>query len=221
MIHAAEGTDARAAREVRDLAAAGLLAPNTVLVHAVGLGPSDVAAVRAAGAAVVWCPESNRHLYGATTPVARLRREGVRMGLGSDSPLSGVRDPLSNLAAARAEGVLDDAALLRLATRETALLFGLPSGGVAPGEPADLVAVDEVARFLAGDRRSVRLVVAAGRPLYGSAEIMDALGVASTPLVVDGAERRVEISLGKRLRRVRRTHPQIAAAAWLADVFAP
>jgi cytosine/adenosine deaminase-related metal-dependent hydrolase len=221
MIHAGEGTDARARGEIRALANAGLLAPNTVLVHAVGLGPSDVAAVRDAGAAVVWCPESNRHLYGATAPAALLRREGVRIGLGSDSPLSGVRDPLSNLAAARAEGVLDDAALLHLATRETAFLFGLPSGGVAPGEAADLVAVDEVARFLAGDRRSIRLVVAAGRPLYGSPEIMGPLGVASTPLVVDGMERRVEIGLGKRLRRLRRTHPQIAAAAWLADVFAP
>jgi cytosine/adenosine deaminase-related metal-dependent hydrolase len=221
MIHAAEGTDDRARGEVGALASAGLLRPSTVLVHAIGLTPRDVEAVAACGAAVVWCPESNLHLYGATSPVAALRAAGVRLALGSDSPLSGVRDALSNLAVAGRDAVLDEAALLRLATRDTAAVFGLPAGSFVPGGHADFVAVDDPARFLAGDRRSVRLAVVAGRPLYGSPDLLDGLGVRAAPLVVEGEERRLETGLATRLRRLRRAHPQLGAAAWLAGVFAP
>jgi hypothetical protein len=221
MIHAAEGTDERARGEVGILATTGLLRPNTVLVHAIGLAPRDVEVLAASGAAVVWCPESNRHLYGATTPVTALRSAGVRLALGSDSPVSGVRDALLNLAAAAREALLDGAALLRLATRDTAAVFGLPAASFVPGAHADFVAVDDLSRFLAGDRRSVLLVVIAGRPLYGSADLLDALGLHAAPLVVEGAERQLEASLAARLRQLRHAYPQLSAAAWLDTVFTP
>jgi cytosine/adenosine deaminase-related metal-dependent hydrolase len=221
MIHAAEGTDARAQGEVAALAAAGLLRPNSVLVHAVGLGRADVEAIGASGAAVVWCPESNRHLYGATSPVAALRAVGVRLALGSDSPLSGVRDALSNLAAARHERALDDPDLLRLATRETAAVFGLPAGQFVLDAPADFVAVDDLERLLTGDRRAVQLAVVAGRPLYGDPRLLGALGVPSGSIVVEGEPRRLESGLAARFGRLRRAHPQLDEVPWLASVFVP
>ena len=75
-------------------------------VAVVGAGPSGLyaaAALAASHACVVWCPESERRLYGATTPVAILQAAGVRVGLGSDGTASGGRDYLSGLAAARRE----------------------------------------------------------------------------------------------------------------------
>lgn len=218
MLHAAEGRDARAAGEIEALETAGLLDARTVLVHAVAASSRDAQALARARATVVWCPESNRHLYGATAPVAALDAAGVRLALGSDSPLSGVRDALSNLAAARREGAFDDARLLRLATHDTAAVFGLPVGGVEPGAPADLLVVDDVTRLLAGDRRALRLVVVAGRPLYGAPELMDALPVATRALSIDGAARRLDAGLARVLAKLLRAHPALAQVAWLADV---
>jgi cytosine/adenosine deaminase-related metal-dependent hydrolase len=218
MLHAAEGTDTRAAAEIAALAAAGLLRPNTVLVHAVAASDEDAAALASSGAAVVWCPESNRHLYGATAPVARLRAAGVRLALGSDSSLSGVRDALSNLAAARRAGLFDDAALLRLATRDTAAVFGLPVGGFEPGAPADFVVVDDVERLLRGDRRAVQLVIVAGRARYGVPELMEALDASARRLTVDGDERSLDAGLATLLEHLLAAHPMLAHVPWLAGV---
>ncbi len=220
MIHVAEGCDARCAAEVAGLEQAGLLDRRTLLVHALGLAPADVGRIARAGAGVVWCPESNAALYGARAPVTALRAAGVRLGLGSDSPVSGVRDALSNLAAARAAGPFDDEALLRLAGRETAELLGLPLGGFEPGCPADLLLVDGLERLLAGDRRAVRLVVVAGRALYGEPGLMRQLAPGTLGLRVDGQPRALEGALGRLVLPLLRRLPAPPRAAWLEGLEA-
>ncbi len=218
MVHAAEGRDARAAGEIAALGRAGLLRRNSVLVHALGATPADVVAVARAGAAVVWCPASNRHLYGAGAPIAALRAAGVRLALGSDSPLSGVRDALSNLAVAREANVYGDAELVRLATSATADVFGLATGGFDAGDPADYVAIDDVTRLLRGDRRAVQLVIVGGCPLYGVPELMNAVPLATRELRVDGEARRLEAGLATLLARLLAKHPALAEVEWLRDV---
>ncbi len=218
LLHAAEGTDARAAAEIGALHAAGVLDRDTLLAHALGATPADIERLRASDTAVAWCPESNRRLYAAAAPEAALRDAGVRLGLGSDSPLSGVRDALSNLAAARRERVFDDLALLRLATLDSARVCRLPVGGFAPGDPADFVVVDDLERLLAGDRRALRLVLVAGRVLYGAKELTDAAGVATRALQVAGEPRALSADLATLLARLLRAHPALREAAWLQDV---
>src|SRR3546814_12407871 len=66
IIHLAEGTDAVARAELARLEAIGCLAPNSVLVHAVGLRKPDVERVIERNAAVVWSPASNHALLGRT-----------------------------------------------------------------------------------------------------------------------------------------------------------
>jgi cytosine/adenosine deaminase-related metal-dependent hydrolase len=218
MLHAAEGRDARSAGEIEGLRRAGLLSANTVVVHGVATSAGDIDALARAGSALTWCPESNRQLYGATAPVAALRAAGVRLALGSDSPLSGVRDALSNLAVARRENVLADDALLRLATHDTAAVFGLPVGGTEPDAPADFVVVDDLDRLLAGDRRAIQLVIVAGRPVYGASRLMDALPIATRALTLDGPSRRLDAALGVILANLLARHPGLAQVLWLAAV---
>ena len=67
-LHLAEGADARAAGEVDELAERGLLGPDLIAVHGVGMDEAAVARFRASGAALVWCPTSNRFLFGRTAP---------------------------------------------------------------------------------------------------------------------------------------------------------
>jgi cytosine/adenosine deaminase-related metal-dependent hydrolase len=215
MIHVGEGTDERCRGEVSALAEANVLRQNTVLIHAITLAEGDASRIAAAKACVVWCPQANRHLYGATADVAALRAAGVRIGLGSDSPVSGVRDALSNLAAARAERVLTDDELVALATSGSAEVARLAGGRLEAGQPADLVAVDSMEAWLDGDRRALALVMVGGRPLYGDPVLLDALAVRWTKVTVDGAARGLETEMARRALTLVRTHPRIAAAGWV------
>lgn len=217
-VHVAEGTDERSRSELDALVRENVLRQNTVMIHAIALPAERMAAVAQARASVVWCPESNRRLYGATADVAALRAAGVRVGLGSDSPASGVRDALSNLAAARAEGVWPDADLLALATIASAEVARLPAGGVHPGAVADLIAVEATERLLAGERTAVSLVVVAGRPRYGLVALMAPLDPASLPLSVEGEPRRLEPEAGRRARALWRAHAAVRHTAWAAGL---
>src|SRR5690606_40082575 len=95
--------------------------------------------LRAAGAAVVWCPTSNAFLYGRTAP-PELLAEGVDVLLGSDSLLTGDGTLLDELRAARALGLLDDARLAAAVGETAARRLGLAPPPLAPGPAADLVA---------------------------------------------------------------------------------
>ena len=215
LIHAGEGTDERCREEVRALLDANVLRQNSVLIHAITLDEGDPQRIAAAKACVVWCPESNRRLYGATADVAALRAAGVRIGLGSDSPMSGARDPLSNLAAARGERMVTDAELVEMATSGSAEVARLPGGRMEPGQPADLVAVDSLDAWLEGDRRALALVVAAGKPLYGEPALLDALGVRWRSVTVDGAARGLEVELARRAAGLVRAHAALADVEWM------
>lgn len=217
-VHVAEGTDERSRSELDALVRENVLRQNTVMIHAIALPAERMAAVAQARASVVWCPESNRRLYGATADVAALRAAGVRVGLGSDSPASGVRDALSNLAAARAEGVWPDADLLALATIASAEVARLPAGGVHPGAVADLIAVEATERLLAGERTAVSLVVVVGRPRYGLVALMAPLDPASLPLSVEGEPRRLEPEAGRRAGALWRAHAAVRHTAWAAGL---
>lgn len=194
MIHLAEGTDAVARAELAQLDRLGCLAPNTVLIHGVGLGARGTEAVIARGAAVVWCPASNLALLGRTLDPRRLYAAG-RLALGSDSRLSGSRDLLEELCVAALIGGLGPADLLTLATSRAAEVLRLPGRGrLAAGLPADLVIVadagGEPANSLVGrERADLRAVVRDGRPCIADPDFADwfeAAGVETVPVTLDG-----------------------------------
>ncbi len=186
VVRAAEGSDPGLRAEIEALAAANVLRQNTVIVHGTALAPEDGARLSAARASLAWCPESDRRLYGTTAPVAALRAAGVAVGLGSDAPGAGARDALSNLGAARREGAFDDETLLRLATRGSGAVARLPVGGFEEGAVADLLAVRDPGRLLAGDRRAIALLVVRGRAVFGETALVEAAGARVLPLGVDG-----------------------------------
>ena len=218
VVRAVEGGDPALRAELDALAAANVLRQNTVIVHGTGLAPADGARLAAARAAIAWCPESDRRLYGTTAPVAALRAAGVMVGLGSDAPGAGARDALSNLAAARREGAFDDHALLRLATRESAAVARLPVGGFEVGAPADLLAVADPRHLLEGDRRAIALLLVRGRAVFGEPALVDAAAETSRPLSVEGEPRALVEPLARRLGTILRLHPGARGASWLSGL---
>jgi formimidoylglutamate deiminase len=178
------------------LARAGALGPRTTLVHAIHLEEGDAEAMAAAGAIACACPLTERNLGDGVVPADRLRAAGVRLALGVDSHaeadlLAEARALELHLRLVRGErNVLDDPpgsagrALLEAATAGGMASLGLPGGRLAPGEPADFVAVDLDHPSIAGaapdalldacvfglSPAAVRRVFVAGEPIVEGGE---------------------------------------------------
>jgi hypothetical protein len=194
LIHLAEGTDATAQAELAQLDQMGCLAANSVLIHGVGMREQDIDRVIARGAAVVWCPASNRNLLGRSLDPRRLCAAG-RLALGSDSRLSGARDLLDEMSGIAARGELSPDQLLGLVTSQAARILRLSSNGsLAPGMPADLVIVedrggDERCGLVGIERSQIRAVVRHGVPRIADpdfAEWFEVAGMETVPVTLDG-----------------------------------
>jgi 5-methylthioadenosine/S-adenosylhomocysteine deaminase len=174
--HGAPDPDARRS-PVSWLERHGVLGPDTLVIHAVQLDPTDLALLARLAVGVAHCPLSNaRHRHG-TAPLAALLRAGIRVGVGTDSVMSvGLLDLFREMRAARSLAGLTAAEALALGTLEAARLVGLEGtvGRVAPGAWGDLIAVDlpsppagdPIEGVLAQSPQQVRLTLAGGRVVY-------------------------------------------------------
>jgi cytosine/adenosine deaminase-related metal-dependent hydrolase len=201
IIHAAEGVDEEAQEEFWRLERLGCLRPNTLIVHGVALGPAERQRLVAASAALIWCPSSNCHLFGATAMVAELAAAG-RVALGTDSRLTGSRDLLTELHHASSHAPLGSESLQALVTRDAARLLHLPDCGViAPGARADLVVLAGGMTLERARRADLRLVMVAGAALYGDPDLTQDLGPADHwhGVVVDGRTKALAGRIAQRL----------------------
>ena len=128
------------------LDAEGLLGPATTAVHATHLTGPDIATLGATGTGVCLCPTTERDLADGIGPARALHDAGSRLSLGSDS--CAVVDPFEEARGLEMHerlvsghrGRFRPGELLAALTGHAAL--GDPDGGrLAPGAPADLVAV--------------------------------------------------------------------------------
>ncbi|MFQ5407494.1 MAG: amidohydrolase family protein [Anaerolineales bacterium] len=199
IIHAAEGTDDRAAAEIPRLRELGLVQPNSVIVHGVGVLPAD----RARVSGLVWCPASNDFLFGATAAI----RDFPRVALGSDSTLSGSRDLLDELRCAQTTGLATDEELLAMVTGNAARLMQLHgTGRIEVGARADFMVLasggaDPASALLSATRADVQLVVVGGEARLADSRFAHLLR-APGRLCVDSAPRFVPGWICRRLRRL-------------------
>jgi cytosine/adenosine deaminase-related metal-dependent hydrolase len=198
IIHLAEGLDPETAQEMDVLLAAGALGRNTLIVHGIGLRPSDVQAMASAGASLCWCPGSNLYLYGQTADLAFLTHAGINITLGTDSSLSGELNLLEELRTARRH-LADRSGQLLLEGRSTeqwlveavttraayALMRQDRCGRIAPGYRADLLILpdrgqDPYATLIEARMTDIALLCRAGVPVYGD-PCFESLFQAHTP----------------------------------------
>ena len=201
-IHLAEGTTREMAQEVRDLDSRGLVNEGLLAVHAVGVDADGIERLRAAGAAVVWCPSSNEFLYGRTVP-PELLDSGVGILLGSDSLLTGIGTLLDELRVARRSGLVDDATLLDAVGVTAAARLALPRPTLLRGAPADLVHLRRP--VLGSTAADVALVVVGGVPRLGDPqfqELFERCGVATERLEVGRGVKLVSAPLGRVAERI-------------------
>ncbi len=131
----------------------GLISPELIAVHMTQLEAAEIDRLAETGVSVTHCPESNLKLASGFCPVARLRKAGINVALGTDGAASNNDLDLfgeMRTAALLAKGVAGDATAipaaeaLRMATLGGALALGMGEriGSLEVGKQADLVAVD-------------------------------------------------------------------------------
>ena len=223
MVHLAEGIDDEARDELARLDALGCLAKNTLLIHGVAIDDEANRRVTATGAGVVWCPSSNDFLFRRTAPVRAWLDAGpdrrVSVALGTDSRLTGTRDLLDELRAARAAVRVEAQELLTMVTTSAARLLRLPGAtGLTVGAPADLIVIPsgnaDPAEALLDTRRSdVVLVAVGGVPVTGAptlSTVFSARRVATRRIRLDGVERLADARLATAIARCPIAEPGVA-----------
>jgi len=130
----------------------GLLGPEVVAAHATYLSDAEAELLGRRGTAVAHCPSSNAKLEGRVAPIARMRRAGAVVGLGTDAACCNNGMDLfeeMKIAGLLSKVAADDPAafpaidLLRAATSEAARALGIEHlvGSLEPGKRADVIAV--------------------------------------------------------------------------------
>lgn len=127
---------------------AGALGPDTTAVHAVHLTPEDIAILGSTRTGICLCPSTEQDLGDGIAPGALLHAAGARLSVGSDQHvrtdlLAEARSvELHERLAGGSRGAFTPAELVDLLTTGGHARLGDPTGGrLAPGAPADLVAV--------------------------------------------------------------------------------
>lgn len=187
--HISEGINLAARNEFLCTSAPGdfdVIAPQTSIVHAVGLTADDVGTIRKDSAKVIWSPRSNVSLYGNTASVTLLDALGVPIALGTDWMPSGSMNILRELRCADElnaiyfNGHFTDADLWKMVTTNAALAVG-GEGGLGMLKPAYIA---DISIFNGKDRKDHRAVVGAGvedvvlvmrggEVLYGDEELLN------------------------------------------------
>jgi 5-methylthioadenosine/S-adenosylhomocysteine deaminase len=130
----------------------GLVNERLIAVHMTQLHEAEIALCAERGVAIAHCPQSNLKLASGFSPIEKLRRAGVNIGIGTDGCASNndldMFDEMRH-AALLAKAVADDAtaldaaSALRAATLGGARAIGLGEriGSIEPGKEADLICV--------------------------------------------------------------------------------
>jgi cytosine/adenosine deaminase-related metal-dependent hydrolase len=209
--HIGEGIDEHARSEWDLMKGFGLNVPELVMIHAAAFTRTEFEETAAAGASVVWSPLSNLLLYGATADIPTALDAGVLVSLGADWAPSGSANLLGELKVADRVnkalwgGKITDEQLVQMATINGAIAYGLGKelGSIEAGKYADLLVVRKRS-YISGYRtlidsrpEDVLLVTVAGEALFGTQELMDAMGKQGDYEVVDacGQPRALDVTV--------------------------
>lgn len=176
VIHIGEGTNANAHTEVRQLIKWNLLRRKLIGIHGIAMNEKNARAFEA----LVWCPDSNFFLIGATARIDQLKKN-TTIVFGTDSTLSASWSIWEQLRIARRTGLLTDEELFQAVTATPASLWKLGNTGKwEDGMQADLVVAKQKNKqffnaFYDIDTEDILLVMKKGKIILFDASLRDQL----------------------------------------------
>jgi len=218
--HIAEGSDKETIKDLETLEKAGGLGDHSVLIHGIAFSEADIRRIKAAGATVVWCGDSNMFMFDRTANIRYMLSQGVNVTIGTDSPMSGGLNMLHEMRFDRDlypklfnGDKIADKQIVEMVTSNPAKAFRLyDNGSIEKGKLADLVVFDRTKddpydSIVSSDIRNVRLIVIEGIPVYGDetySEIFEAQEVDVQHVTIAGQKRLIIGDLLGLLDRINR-----------------
>lgn len=217
--HIAEGFDNETIQDITTLDRQGGLGEHSVLIHGIAFSEKDMDLIKKKKASVVWCGDSNIFMFNKTTNIKMLLDKGINVCIGTDSPMSGGENILSEIKFDRKlykkmYGLeLPDETIYRMVTVNCARAFRLHDhGAIKTGNIADFVVVKDrggsfINSVVSSDLKDIMLVVINGMPAYGDIEyagLFDSLKIQYQEIVLGGREKIIIGDLQGLLRRISR-----------------
>lgn len=169
ILHACEGTDELARKEIFELDRLGILDQRTVIVHGLGLDDAGIELMCDRQASLVICPSSNCFLFERLPDYSRLQKI-EKLAIGNDSPLTALGDLLDEIRFAIDHGGVSQDSAYTMVTESPATLLHLQDGEgtLRISAMANLIAVadtseDPAARLGSLTWKDVEFVMVAGR----------------------------------------------------------
>jgi hypothetical protein len=195
-VHACEGTDELARRELADLDGLGMLNAKTVIVHGLALDEPGITLLEQRQASLILCLSSNQFLYGRLPDMKHLSAV-KNVALGNDSPITAAGDLLDEVRFATEHASIPTDKAYRMITDLPAAILRLSNGEghIRESGCADLLAVRDDGdpphkRLLTLSWRDVEFVMIAGKVQLASEEVWRLLPPTAKqgmdPLWIDG-----------------------------------
>ncbi|MFL6303403.1 MAG: amidohydrolase family protein [Candidatus Sulfotelmatobacter sp.] len=199
IVHACEGVDEQARKELWELDQIGLLDARAVLVHCLAIDDEGIRLMRDRNASLVVCPSSNHFLFGKV-PRKCLFEEIDSVAIGNDSPLTAEGDLLDEIRFAIDICAVSPESAYRMVTEAPAKILQLENidGCITESGAADLIAIrdtgeDAADRLQSLSMHDVEFVVIGGRVQLASEAVMERLPLSAKPglepLSIDGTMR--------------------------------
>jgi 5-methylthioadenosine/S-adenosylhomocysteine deaminase len=193
-----------------------------VIIHGTALSDDQLERVSAAKAKLVWSPQSNLRLYGATTHIKPALELAIPLGIGADWLPSGSLSTLAELKVARhqlaAQGArADPRMLVGAVTWNGARIAGLEGklGDLRPGMAADVVVLqrshdEPFESVLRSDPSAVELVMIGGNVVYWRSDWMERLGSPDATEHVFAWGRQMSLDTSYSVRATQTPPPRLA-----------
>lgn len=217
--HISEGFDSETVENIRTVDRMGAVGDHSVFIHGIAFSESDMDLIKKKKASVVWCADSNWFMFTETTDIKMLLDKGINVCVGTDSPMSGGQNILTEMKFDRDlyeelyGEELPDETIYKMVTENPAHAFKLKRlGQIKDGYIADLVLIRQTERTAYGsvvnaELKDILLVVINGVPRYGAVEfsgLFDNFRVDYQEIVLDGEKKIIEGDLTGLLKRISR-----------------
>ncbi|MEE2758101.1 MAG: amidohydrolase family protein [Myxococcota bacterium] len=182
--HLSEGIDASSLAEFERFYESGQLGDKTSIIHCVSCTGTEFSALRAKQASLIWSPQSNVELYGATTDVPSAMNMGINVALGPDWTPSGTMNQLAEMKCAKRlsdtyyDGRISNRDIFRMVTDRAAKSIGVEDlvGRLQQGLYADVAVFEGNREFpydalVGSSAENVRAVFISGLINYGDSDV--------------------------------------------------
>lgn len=218
--HVEEGFDEESLRGINVLEKHNALSEHTVLIHGIGFSEQDIRTVAKKKANFVWCPGSNYYMFKRTAKLKEIRKAGVNVSIGTDSPASGELNILEEIRFAKKiykemyGEELDDKTIVEMITVNPVKALRLQDrlGTLERGKLGDVLVIsgggkNPYTALVQAELKQIALVLMEGRPLYGDDKfehIFRDQGIEYSRVKVQGKKKLIVGDPGGLLKKMRK-----------------